>query len=309
MAWRHSLAMHLLGALLCCAAFLISADAFASDRRHMDVRIAVGEENDQSRHIVDALKSRYPTARMHRQGSSPAPTEETIYIAVGPSALHALLAENTQGRIFAVFVSSRAYKTMVDESPAKHRDRVTAIFADPNPADQLRLVSLLYQRRVQVAVIVSDETSYLIPELTSAADKTGIDLSVHRFSAGDNLNRLLSRIDHASAVLAIPDSEIYNKDTIRNILITTYRSDQPLIGFSTSMVRAGALATTYSDIDDIVAQLAETIDQLDASGRVPDPQFPKYFNTVVNDNVARSLGILVDGRARGFSRKPEAESR
>ncbi|HUP82311.1 MAG TPA: hypothetical protein VM260_27405, partial [Pirellula sp.] len=84
------------------------------------------------------------------------------------------------------------------------------------------------------------------------------------------------------------------------------RSNRALIGFSDSMVKAGALATTYSSTEDIVAQLNEMLVEFDASGRLPDAQFPKYFSVIVNDSVARSLNIPVDEETRSLSKKPPA---
>jgi putative ABC transport system substrate-binding protein len=72
------------------------------------------------------------------------------------------------------------------------------------------------------------------------------------------------------------------------------------------MVRAGVLASAYSDVSDIVAHLAELIDEFGDSGLLPAPQFPKYFRVQINDSVARSLNVVVDEPARAFSKKPGA---
>jgi hypothetical protein len=54
-----------------------------------------------------------------------------------------------------------------------------------------------------------------------------------------------------------PTAAVYNAENFRNILLSTYRHKQGVIGFSSDMVKAGALATTYSEIEDINAQVAE----------------------------------------------------
>jgi ABC-type uncharacterized transport system substrate-binding protein len=70
------------------------------------------------------------------------------------------------------------------------------------------------------------------------------------------------------------------------------------------MVKSGALATTYSDIEDIDTQLAEMLAAYAASGETPAPQFPRYFKTIINEGVARSLNVPLDDYARRFSRRP-----
>jgi ABC-type uncharacterized transport system substrate-binding protein len=100
----------------------------------------------------------------------------------------------------------------------------------------------------------------------------------------------------------LPDAGIYNTENFRNILLSTYRHKQGVIGFSSDMVRAGALATTYSEIEDINAQVAEIAAAYVSGGELAPPQFPHYFRTIVNEGVARSLDITVVDAARNFAR-------
>jgi ABC-type uncharacterized transport system substrate-binding protein len=81
-----------------------------------------------------------------------------------------------------------------------------------------------------------------------------------------------------------------------------------MIGFSTSMVAAGTLAAAYSSVDDTVAQLGEVIDMLQ-SGRVPEPQYPKYWRVAINESVARSLNVVINDAARGMGNRPREGSR
>jgi hypothetical protein len=71
------------------------------------------------------------------------------------------------------------------------------------------------------------------------------------------------------------------------------------------MVRAGVLASVYSDVDDIVTHLAGFISEFESTGLLPKPQYPRYFQVKINDSVARSLNVVVDEPTRVFSRKPD----
>jgi ABC-type uncharacterized transport system substrate-binding protein len=148
-----------------------------------------------------------------------------------------------------------------------------------------------FQKARHVAVLLSDKNAYLLPILRRAAAQTNIELAVEPLSDEHGLNRVLNRVSTASALLAIPDSTIYNAETIRTILITTYRRDQLVFGFSTAFVKAGAAATTYSNIEDIAAQVEELLDDFTASGRVPDAQFPST-STRLSTTVWRDPSIL-----------------
>jgi ABC-type uncharacterized transport system substrate-binding protein len=183
---------------------------------------------------------------------------------------------------------------------AKHPLASTAVYAEPAPGDQLRLAALLYRRPVRVAAILGADTAFLRPALE--ADK----VTVLDAGSGDDINRLLNQIAQTDALLALPDNAVYNTENIRNILLSTYRHKQGVIGFSSDMVKAGALATTYSEIEDIDAQVAEIASAYVAGGELAPPQFPRYFRTIVNEGVARSLDLVVGDEVRGFARRPDS---
>jgi ABC-type uncharacterized transport system substrate-binding protein len=72
------------------------------------------------------------------------------------------------------------------------------------------------------------------------------------------------------------------------------------------MVKAGALASTYSDLEHINAQVADVSADFLSTGELAPPQFPRYFSAIVNEGVARSLEVPVDAAARDFSNHPPA---
>ena len=177
----------------------------------------------------------------------------------------------------------------------------TAIYAEPAPAEQVRLISLLYKRPVRIAAIVSRETGFLKPVLYGASA-----VEIEDYSAGNDINNALNRVGQAQVLLAMPDRTVYSAENFRNILLSTYRHNQAVIGFSADMVRAGALATTYSDIEHINAHVAELANEFVTTGELASPQFPRYFRTIINEGVARSLQVTVSDEARKFGRDPVA---
>jgi putative tryptophan/tyrosine transport system substrate-binding protein len=96
----------------------------------------------------------------------------------------------------------------------------------------------------------------------------------------------------------VPDAAIYNRNNIANILLTSYRAQVPLFGFSPSYVKAGALAAVYSQPAQIAQQVAEIIQNLPANGPLPAPQSPRYFSVSVNSQVKLSLELTMDSEAQ-----------
>ena len=259
-------------------------------------QIVTGDDSGLTRRIADDLYKRLvPIAAMFR--TELAQRRRMVYVAIGPVALRDALARKADCVIISAYTSSQVWHAVMAAAPPARAALATAVYAEPAPADQLRLAALLYKRPVRIAAIIGSDTAFLKPVLRGAVD-------VEEFAPGDDINRVLNRIGQAEALLAMPDSGVYTTENIRNILLSTYRHKQAVIGFSADMVKAGALASTYSEIEDINVQVAEMAAAFVASGELERPQFPRYFNTIVNDGVARSLDIEVDDAARGFARHP-----
>ncbi len=222
-----------------------------------------------------------------------------VYVAIGPVALRSLAARKCDCVIIAAYTSSQVWRSITSTLPRARVLSMTAIYAEPAPADQLRLVSLLYKRPVKVAAIVSGETGFLRPVLTGPGT-----VEVSEYMEGDDINNVLNRVGRSQVLLAMPDRTVYNTENFRNILLSTYRHNQGVIGFSADMVKAGALASTYSDIQHINAHVADVASDFVVTGELAPPQFPRYFSTIVNEGVARSLQVPVDDSVRKFGRQP-----
>lgn len=276
----------------------ISVAASAAPAQGYRFQIVTGDDSSVTRHIADDMYKRLvPTFAGFR--TELAQQRRMVLVAIGPTALRDAAMRPCDCVVIAAFTSSQVWRDVMAQvaqvAPARAA-AMTAVYAEPAPSDQLKLIALLYHRPARVAAIVTDPR-FFAPTLAGGAD-------VYAFSEGDDINRLLNRIAQTEVLLALPDNAVFNAENIRNILLSTYRHKQAVIGFSSDMVRAGALATTYSDVEDINVQVAETAARFVASGVLPAPQFPRYFRTVVNEGVARSLDVQVDGAVRDFARRP-----
>jgi ABC-type uncharacterized transport system substrate-binding protein len=271
-------------------------------QEHVDgfrYQIVLADESAVTRRIVDDLTRRLvPIFSEFR--NELAQRRRMLYVTIGPAALREVAARQCDCVVISAFTSSQVVRAIQSTLPPARAAAITAVYAEPAPNDQLRLVNLLYRRPVRVAAILGAETAFLKPAL--AAD----GVTVLEAGANDDINRLLNQIAQTEVLLALPDSAVYNTENFRNILLSTYRHKQGVIGFSGDMVKAGALATTYSEIEDIDAQVAEIAASYVAGGELAPPQFPRYFRTVVNEGVARSLDVEVTEAARKFARRAPA---
>lgn len=260
-------------------------------------QIITADDSSVTRRIADDLSKRLLSIF---DGFRPdlAHRRRMVYVTIGPVALRNVLARKCDCVVIAAYTSSQVWRLVTAGLPATGRMSMTAIYAEPAPADQLRLIALLYKRPARVAAIISHDTSFLKPVLH------GSEVEIEDYVEGDDINFALNRVGQAQVLLAMPDRNVYSAENFRNVLLSTYRHNQAVIGFSADMVRAGALATTYSNIEHINAHIADLAMDFVQTGELAAPQFPRYFRTVINEGVARSLQVAVSDQARKFGREP-----
>lgn len=279
------------------------AAAFAHNSQRYDLQIITADQSRSTGLIVDALRGRFPAASVSSQVRRSAPRKQPIYLAIGPEALRYLAKSGASGPILSAFTSHKVFHAVLDKTPGRN-SMLSGVYADPSPVQQFQLISLIYRKPIKVGVILSSDNEHIEAALRRSVTPRQAEVTYERLAPGEDINRVLTRLADVQAILATPDSVVYNAETIRTILVSTYRRNQAVIGFSAAVVKAGALASTFSDIEDTVAQIEEMISEYETTGRLPEPQFPRYFDVDVNEDVARSLNIVISDQVPRYSRKP-----
>ena len=97
----------------------------------------------------------------------------------------------------------------------------------------------------------------------------------------------------------LPRRAIYNRDSLKGVLLTSYRNRKPAISYSPAHVKSGALASIYSSPVDIGRHLAQLINQKlkNPDARLPEYQYARFYSIATNRKIARALGIQLPGEA------------
>ena len=271
-----------------------------------ELRILLAGETPQHATLVRAIRERWPkvaeyTDPLAARAARPARPAPIAYLAIGPRALQAALPLPLDAPLISTLVSRQAYGQLVDQ--VAPQAAVTAIFAEPSPAQQMRTIAAVLRKRATVGALVSEQSRYIEPLLRKAASDMGLSLLAETHDPSIGLSRNLLRLVTAEAVLIFPDNSIYTPESLRELLESTYRRRQPVFGFSEALVNAGTLASAFSNADDVAAHLADLLGAI-SDGRVPAPQYPRFWRVAINDSVARSLDIVIDGSARSLGDRP-----
>lgn len=214
-----------------------------------------------------------------------------LVIAVGMKAATRVAASDARS-VLNVLVPKAGYQKLLGDFPLRADARnYSAIYLDQPAARQAALLHAIFPDKRHIGVLYSTAPPEL-PQLRREINARGLSLHEQKVGPEQALHEALSSLLQVTDVLlALPDTTIYNSSTVRNILLTTYRSKVPLVGFSPGYVKAGALCALYSTPAQIAAQTAALIQRFNQSHTLPAAQYPQEFEVLLNEQVARSLGV------------------
>ena len=240
-------------------------------------------------------------------GSGPRATDRRLpglVITLGTDAADMVLRQNLPTPTYCTFLPQAAYIALAGERGAK-RPLISALYLDQPFARQLRLVRLALPKRTRVGMVLGPDSQKHERALRSSAVAAGIVPHVEKINDEKQLVGALHHVlDNADVLLAVPDALVFNRHTVQNVLLTTYRLGKPVVGYSRAYVTAGALLAVYSTPAQIGRQIGEELRAMQNKTGQPLPEagYPRYFSVEVNERVARSLDIET-GRAEELARR------
>lgn len=211
-------------------------------------------------------------------------------ITLGAAALSEVRANHPEQPIVALFVSSAA----VAQQGFEDDQYLSAVFNDPPLVRQARLGGLIIPGAQQIAILASPERAGDYEGLMLALEAEGFSSRVFVVPSSDQLIRTLSRaLNYGDFILGTVDDGIYNRNTIKHLLLTSYRRNRLVIGPTRAYVQAGSVASTYASSAQQIRHGVDALADLRDTGELPASGHPPEFDVSVNAQVARSMNIPV----------------
>ena len=169
----------------------------------------------------------------------------------------------------------------------------SALYWTPSLAMQLALIKAMLPATNRIGMLVgadSEDQSWL-RMFKQYAKEQGVDLVIQTVDKG-RIGRQVSDLAVSTDVLlAQPDINIYNRETIRFILLAAYRQNKALIGPSLAFVNAGALATMYASANTVNQDIGQRVNYFVTQKKLPNAGRVKKMELGINIQVAKSLGL------------------
>ena len=220
-----------------------------------------------------------------------------LVVAVGVDAANAALqTTDSNTPILCVLIPKVAFEALTGGK--KENRKATAIFLDTAPGRQLELIRQLLPQAKKVGAVLGNVSVKEKESLRIVARDKGLFLQAELAQRDTELYAVLkSVLSDADVFMAVPDPVVINAATAQNVLITAFKSQVPVIGYSANYVKAGALAAVFSTPHQIGQEAAQLINSHQRTNNLPLPKTPRYFSVGVNAAVLRSFGFpAVDER-------------
>ena len=281
--------------LICCVAIQVllgSTLAFADKK--ISIIVVKSSDNKYFSQTIQSLKnhtSRNVSMEVIDIGSSNSKAESLeesdLVIALGGDASQYVNRQLPDKPIISAYLTLQQWQDF--ESPGKQH---LAVLLD-QPLERYLLFShyLLQPRSIG---IVNFSALEINTRQRDTLRRLQLKLSQYQLNQPDDLlAKIRQLVQINDALLMLPNQDIYNRHTLKGILLTSYRKNTPVISYSPAHVKSGALASIYSSPGDIGKHLGDLLDRyLSGELKLSDsPQFAKYYSIITNNRVAHSFGL------------------
>lgn len=277
--------------------------------RALEILLTGAEDSPGVQSFTQALNELRPTdsVRFQPLASLPAPSKlpsGTRLILLDLPSLDWRL-QDSQGPATLVLRISRlqARQRLSNVLPT----HLSLLWSDPPLERQLRLTRLILPQVRRVGVLYDRHSEFLLKELRQAALPLGLEIVAEPWDNTNDSRPLLTLLKNSDVLLGLDDPDLFNPKTAKNLLLSSYARQMALIGPHAGFVKAGSLASTYSDQSDWLAILDELLDRPPATW--PRTLYPRHFKVLSNPQVARSLGIEQMNEASVATQLAEGERR
>jgi hypothetical protein len=281
----------ILGRLLAGLCLVFAGLLFSLVASAADILLTGAEDSPGAQSFAQALREMRPDDRVRFQtlASLPEPGKlpvGTRLILLDLPSLDWRLQDSQGPATLVLRISRLQARQRLGTTLPSH---LSLLWSDQPLDRQLRLTRLLLPHAKRVGVLFDSHSEFLLEELHQAAHSLGLEVVTERWDDTNDSRPLQTLLKNSDVLLGLDAPDLYNPKTAKNLLLSSYARQMALIGPNPGFVKAGSLASTYSDQSDWLEILNELLDRPPTTW--PRAHYPQHFKVLSNPQVARSLGI------------------
>lgn len=182
-------------------------------------------------------------------------------------------------------------------SPDNTQNNSNAVLYMTQPyCRQIKFTKLINSHWKNISILTNQNNPMAASGIKSCAKKYGmntyaVETTITKYLTDEVKNAL----DHSDLLLALPNKDIFNEKTVKNILLTSYRHRKPVIAFSKNFVTSGALASIHSNITQISDTAVTLVEKylLNDYRFTESVNYPDSYNISINRQVFKALNIKI----------------
>lgn len=225
-------------------------------------------------------------------------TDFAAYSAIVVAGVEAARALSERGAVnrpvLYTMLPFSSYQWLGDNRMLAGQHKV--LYIDQPPQRYIQLIHAAMPDMRTIGYLYGDTSVVYADEIRKVAEALKLEFIGADVSTDAKLTDLL-RDSFASSdvVLLLPDPYLYNRRAVQEVLLASFRYKRPLVVYSESFLKAGAMVALFSTPEQIGRQTAELLGCVGQPcyNAIPQRSHPKYFSVLVNESVARQLGVEI----------------
>ena len=216
-------------------------------------------------------------------------------VTVGTAAADTVFSTRPKAPILSVLITENAFSALTEKHygsiEAAFAAQVSSICLDQPVTRSIQLAKLLVPGSSGVGMMLGPASVHRQAELSKYITDSGLQPQFVSVGAKDNpIHKIEPVLSRSDVFIPISDSRLINIATAKWILHLSYRYKVPVIAFSKSYLKAGALAAIYSSPADVANDTVEWLTK-SKSATVGGSYKPAYYSLKFNQSVAANLKI------------------
>ncbi len=283
----------------------------AAAAEEISVTFLLSSNAEHYRAVSEGLKARLRERRRdiavatRLPGELPKPQEGELVVTLGTRATTEFLEAYPAAPQLGLFIteSSWAAHRPIQDGGSDPAPKA-AIFVDQPVQRYVMLAVALAPGARTLGTALGPHSRRYRDQLRAAANRHGKSLVTAQILRDDNpLHKLTPVLDKSDIFIAVPDQSLFNRTIARWALQLGFERHIPVIGFSRSYTRAGAVASVFTSPTDVIRQGGEWLNRyLDSRQPRWGGQPPAYYSLQFNRSVASALGRQADDLRRVVER-------